>query len=494
MRNISKKRFALLSILIVLVMLFTSACGGGVTDSDQKAFSQTPKEAGQEKNTKKEVKKADVQPLSEVNDIPEDGIISKEQFETVAGQDMQVSFVGQTDDGYRYTWTYDASKIQNPQDQNLLIDFNKDDLDDVKMSANNANDALEMTMHGKGLICPPTLTVEVPEAWQSDACLLLKEQNGELARMSDVTIQSSPREEQEGSAGGSGKENGKGSGKESGKENGEESGGESGDNSQAADLESLTAPVPGTTTLIMTVTSIDGICYIVGGITNEGKISQINDIAKASENANAASGEDGDAGSGGAGGSGSGAGAGAGSGSGSTQRGINGSSSKESGSKGSGSSKSGKSGSGSGNSGNGSSGTNKTYTCTISISCSTILKNMDNLTDGKEEFVPGNGWILKKTKVKFSQGDSVHDVLQKVCRDKGIHMESRYTPAYNSAYVEGINQLYEFDCGELSGWMYNVNGWFPNYGCCKYKVSDGDTINWVYTCDLGKDVGDNSMY
>ncbi|MBQ6393402.1 MAG: DUF4430 domain-containing protein, partial [Eubacterium sp.] len=132
--------------------------------------------------------------------------------------------------------------------------------------------------------------------------------------------------------------------------------------------------------------------------------------------------------------------------------------------------------------------------CTISINCSTILNNMDNLTAGKEEFVPSDGWILKSTKVSFSDGESVHDVLQRVCKDKGIHMESSFTPAYNSAYVEGINQLYEFDCGELSGWMYNVNGWFPNYGCSKYVLSDGDVISWVYTCDLGKDVGDNSMY
>ena len=73
-------------------------------------------------------------------------------------------------------------------------------------------------------------------------------------------------------------------------------------------------------------------------------------------------------------------------------------------------------------------------------------------------------------------------------------MESNFSAAYDSAYVEGINQIYEKDCGELSGWMFNVNGWFPNYGCSKYYVSDGDTINWVYTCDLGKDVGDNSQY
>ena len=60
---------------------------------------------------------------------------------------------------------------------------------------------------------------------------------------------------------------------------------------------------------------------------------------------------------------------------------------------------------------------------------------------------------------------------------------------YNSAYIEGIHNLYEFDCGELSGWMYKVNEWFPNYGCSRYQLRDGDVICWEYTCDLGVDVG-----
>lgn len=43
--------------------------------------------------------------------------------------------------------------------------------------------------------------------------------------------------------------------------------------------------------------------------------------------------------------------------------------------------------------------------------------------------------------------------------------------------------------GPLSGWMYKVNGEFPGYGSSKYKLSNGDVIEWVYTCDLGRDVG-----
>ena len=131
----------------------------------------------------------------------------------------------------------------------------------------------------------------------------------------------------------------------------------------------------------------------------------------------------------------------------------------------------------------------KTYTCTFSIECSTILNNLKDLDPDKRELVPSNGVILAPTKVTFYEGESVFDVLQRVCKENGIHLESSWTPIYNSAYIEGIHNLYEFDCGELSGWMYRVNGWYPNYGCSRYQLVDGEKVEFRYTCDLGKDVG-----
>ena len=131
----------------------------------------------------------------------------------------------------------------------------------------------------------------------------------------------------------------------------------------------------------------------------------------------------------------------------------------------------------------------KSYTCTFSIECSTILNNLADLDPDKRELVPSNGVILAPTKVTFYEGESVFDVLQRVCKEKGIHLESSWTPIYNSAYIEGIHNLYEFDCGELSGWMYRVDGWYPNYGCSRYQLKDGEKVEWRYTCDLGKDVG-----
>ena len=131
----------------------------------------------------------------------------------------------------------------------------------------------------------------------------------------------------------------------------------------------------------------------------------------------------------------------------------------------------------------------KTLSCTFSIDCSTILNNLELLDPHKLEMVPSNGVILSTTSVTFHEGESVYDVLQRLCKDRGIHMEASWTPIYNSAYVEGICNLYEFDCGSLSGWMYSVNGWYPNYGSSRYELKDGDVVQWRYTCDLGVDVG-----
>ncbi|MBQ2911539.1 MAG: DUF4430 domain-containing protein [Clostridia bacterium] len=129
------------------------------------------------------------------------------------------------------------------------------------------------------------------------------------------------------------------------------------------------------------------------------------------------------------------------------------------------------------------------YNCTISISCNTILVNMDYCEENKKSIVPADGWILKPINVTFYEGESVFNVLMRTCKQNGIHMEYMNTPIYNSAYIEGIANLYEFDVGELSGWMYSVNGWFPNYGSSRYQLKDGDKIEWKYTCDLGEDVG-----
>ncbi len=137
--------------------------------------------------------------------------------------------------------------------------------------------------------------------------------------------------------------------------------------------------------------------------------------------------------------------------------------------------------------------TTKKLTCTFSIECGTILDNMERLKESKKEFLPRDGVILKEITVCFDEGETVFQVLQRVCRENNIQLESSYTPGYDNYYIQGINQIYEKDCGTKSGWMYCVNGIFPNYGSSSYFLENGDRVEWKYTCDLGADIGDNSF-
>ena len=132
----------------------------------------------------------------------------------------------------------------------------------------------------------------------------------------------------------------------------------------------------------------------------------------------------------------------------------------------------------------------KEYTCTLSVSCDTIIKNIARLDKEKVNIVPKDGVIFAEKTVTFYEGESVFNLLRREMKRNKIHIEFENIPIYNSAYIEGIANIYEFDCGELSGWMYKVNDWFPNYGSSCYRLKDGDRVEWVYTCDLGIDVGE----
>ena len=110
--------------------------------------------------------------------------------------------------------------------------------------------------------------------------------------------------------------------------------------------------------------------------------------------------------------------------------------------------------------------------CEYSISCKTVLSHKDNLQSNYQ--VPAGGKIYEK-KMKFEEGETVLDVLKRT----GVEID------VTKGYVAGIDGLYEFDCGKDSGWMYRVNGKFPNYGAGKCVLKDGDKVEWLYTCVRG---------
>ena len=133
-------------------------------------------------------------------------------------------------------------------------------------------------------------------------------------------------------------------------------------------------------------------------------------------------------------------------------------------------------------------------TCTLEVRCDTLLGKLDQMTPEKAALVPENGILLETVELEFNGGESVFDVFRKVLREEKIHFEYVDASAYDSVYIEGIGNIYEFDCGPQSGWMYSVNGVHPGLGCSAYTLADGDVIVFSYTCDLGADLGAEKVY
>lgn len=135
---------------------------------------------------------------------------------------------------------------------------------------------------------------------------------------------------------------------------------------------------------------------------------------------------------------------------------------------------------------------------TISIDCKTILDNYDELDESlrSEKYVPSDGIILKETKYAIDENDTAFSLLQKAVKDKRIHMEYQGAQqnSLGSVYVQGINHIYEFSCGDLSGWFFCVNGNFGNTSAANYKLKNGDKVKWQYSCDLGADLGVPNLY
>ena len=120
----------------------------------------------------------------------------------------------------------------------------------------------------------------------------------------------------------------------------------------------------------------------------------------------------------------------------------------------------------------------------MTIRCDTIADQQDS---EYAEHIPEDGVILETTDFEFAEGDSVYTILTDAARTFGIQTDSRggFT---GMVYVAGINYLYEYQFGDLSGWIYHVNGVAPSVGCGEYIVKDGDRIEWLYTLEVGNDL------
>ncbi len=124
---------------------------------------------------------------------------------------------------------------------------------------------------------------------------------------------------------------------------------------------------------------------------------------------------------------------------------------------------------------------------TLTIRCDTITEFSDI------KYIPEDGVVLPVTTYEIEDGDTVYDILVEAVRENNIQMENRgsATGTHGMVYIAGIGHIYEQQFGELSGWVYHVNGIAPSCGCGDYTLKDGDTVEWLYTRNLGRDLGED---
>ncbi len=115
---------------------------------------------------------------------------------------------------------------------------------------------------------------------------------------------------------------------------------------------------------------------------------------------------------------------------------------------------------------------------TISVRCDTLIEKSD------AEHIPSDGVVLAEKSFSVGESTSAYDVLVAAAKENKITLDV----ASGGGYVRGIAGIYELEFGELSGWMFFVNGTAPSVSAAEYILSDGDCVEWRYTCELGRDI------
>lgn len=143
----------------------------------------------------------------------------------------------------------------------------------------------------------------------------------------------------------------------------------------------------------------------------------------------------------------------------------------------------------------------KTYQCKVNIDGKIVEKDiiMEIMTQpdpdpdepGREPdqkdraslYVKGyKGVILNKSSIEIKSNESALDFTTRLLRENNIGYDLR------TGYIAEIDGQKEFDKGSGSGWMFSINGKYPDVGASSVRLKNGDSIRWLYTYDLGEDI------
>lgn len=122
-------------------------------------------------------------------------------------------------------------------------------------------------------------------------------------------------------------------------------------------------------------------------------------------------------------------------------------------------------------------------TVRVGAECTSVLSHLDSIDKGinDDSIIPADGVMIPLTEIAVPDGATAFDALDAAARERNIPVD-RVNSTYG-VYVRGIGNVYEFGFGGESGWTYLVNGESPQISSGVYKLSAGDTVEFIYICE-----------
>ena len=120
----------------------------------------------------------------------------------------------------------------------------------------------------------------------------------------------------------------------------------------------------------------------------------------------------------------------------------------------------------------------------IQIRCDEVAEAPEMLTDpALAEYIPEDGIALARLKYIAKEGDSVLQILEKICKNNNIEVKKT-----EDGLIEAIGYLKNGDCGEGSCWAYTVDGKLMSDNPADCKVKGGEDIVWTFALNGGSDI------
>ena len=111
---------------------------------------------------------------------------------------------------------------------------------------------------------------------------------------------------------------------------------------------------------------------------------------------------------------------------------------------------------------------------TLSINCNVIKDKVNNPV------------ILDNEEFLINQGETVFDIVSEAVVKNKLQMET--SGAKGSEYIVGLNNIYSQAYGDMSGWLFYVNGEMAMVSMAQYELKPNDKIEILYSTNFGEDL------